>query len=172
MKASIETCPDDCIRTHSGLYMNVFDPTPDMICIEDIAHALGMMPRFGGHLPVFYSVAQHSTSTALLVEPQHRLAALLHDASEAYLMDIPRPIKSRLSNYKEIENKLMEVIARKFNFEWPLPPEVKMADEAMLQFEWNEIMMRGEFGTQITILSPAEAKIRFIERFNLYTKAA
>ena len=47
----------DCIRTFTGLYMNVFEPTPEMICIEDIAHGLSNMPRFGGHLPEFYSVA-------------------------------------------------------------------------------------------------------------------
>ena len=56
MKENLYT--PNCIRTFTGLYMNVFNPKPDMICIEDIAHALSQQPRFGGHLPRMYSVAQ------------------------------------------------------------------------------------------------------------------
>src|SRR5690606_26745918 len=102
----------NCIRTFTGQYINVFDPKPDLIRIEDIAHALSQMPRFGGHLPVFYSVAQHSLACAHKVSSRNALAALLHDASEAYLMDIPKPIKNNLHNYKETEHALMEVIAQ------------------------------------------------------------
>jgi hypothetical protein len=128
----------DCIRTASGIYMNVFEPTPEMVCIEDIAHALTYQCRFGGHLPTFYSVAHHSLNCSYLIdEPELKLAALLHDASEAYLLDIPRPIKQRLRDYKEIEDGLMRVIANKFGFEWPLHPEVKKVDEIMLQLEWD-----------------------------------
>ncbi|MFC4230551.1 hypothetical protein ACFOW1_01525 [Parasediminibacterium paludis] len=57
----------NCIRTYTGLYMNVFDPTPEMICIEDIAHALSHQCRFSGHTKQFYSVAQHSYHVAALV---------------------------------------------------------------------------------------------------------
>lgn len=110
----------DCIRTFTGIYVNVFEPTEEMICIEDIAHALSNQCRFGGHLPVFYSVAQHSIIMSDKMHESHKLAALLHDASEAYLLDIPRPIKKGLSNYKEIEDKLMTAIAAKFGFEYPL----------------------------------------------------
>lgn len=102
----------DCIRTFTGIYMNVFEPTPEMICIEDIAHSLSMQCRFGGHLPEFYSVAEHSWHCSLMVANEHKLAALLHDASEAYLLDIPRPIKHRLNNYKKIEDNLMNIIAK------------------------------------------------------------
>src|SRR5665811_1025646 len=91
----------NCIRTFTGIYMNVFEPTPEMISIEDIAHALTMQCRFGGHLPDFYSVAQHSLNCSYLIDnPKLKLTALLHDASEAYLLDIPRPIKNNLNNYK------------------------------------------------------------------------
>jgi uncharacterized protein len=72
----------DCIRTYTGLYINVFNPKPEMIEIEDIAHALSFQCRFGGHLPKFYSVAQHSLNCSYLVkEPALKLTALLHDAS-------------------------------------------------------------------------------------------
>jgi hypothetical protein len=81
---NIFDAPENCIRTNSGLYINVFEPTPDMISIEDIAHALSFMPRFGGHLDKFYSVAQHSVYCSFMVESiEDKKAALLHDASEA-----------------------------------------------------------------------------------------
>ena len=122
--------------------MNVFEPTMDMICIEDIAHALSYQCRFGGHLPKFYSVAQHSLNCSYLMDNKElKLAALLHDASEAYLLDIPRPIKQSLSNYKEIEDGLMKLIAEKFGFEYPLHSEVKKIDELMLQLEWDYLML-------------------------------
>lgn len=127
----------DCIRTYTGIYINVFEPTPEMICIEDIVHSLCHQCRFGGHLPSFYSVAQHSANCCALSDPEHKLAALLHDASEAYLLDIPRPIKKRLTHYKEIEHGLMLVIAAKFGFQYPLHDHVKQIDEMMLQTEWN-----------------------------------
>lgn len=135
----------NCIRTVSGIYVNVFEPTPEMICIEDIAHALSNQCRFGGHLPSFYSVAQHSLNCSYLVEDKKlKLAALLHDASEAYLLDIPSPVKKGLSNYKEIEDRLMKVIADKFGFAYPLHPDVKKVDELMLHVEWDSLMLQKE----------------------------
>lgn len=155
----------DCIRTVSGRYINVFEPTPEMICIEDIAHALSMQPRFGGHLPTFYSVAQHSVLVSELVDSA-KLTALMHDASEAYLLDVPRPIKLRLANYKEIENGLMEVLAGIFSFAWPLPVNVKAADEEMLQWEWDNLMLGSTLASRFKCWSPEQAKSEFIKRFN------
>jgi uncharacterized protein len=153
------------IRTATGKWFNVFSPTSDMICIEDIAHALAHQCRFGGHLPKFYSVAQHSVLTAVLVAPENKLAALMHDASEAYLIDVPRPIKNKLANYKEIEGSVMTLIAAKFGFQWPLHDEVKRADETMLQKEWDEIMM--SCGNP-SCYSPQEAKAKFLTQFEIY----
>ena len=160
----------DCIRTKSGIYINVFEPTPEMICIEDIAHALTYQCRFGGHLPKFYSVAQHSLNCSYLIDDERlKLTALMHDASEAYLLDIPRPIKQRLDNYKEIENRLMEVIADKFGFEWPLPVEIKQVDEMMLQTEWDCLMLNNKtwnFGTY----NEWQTTKTFLEMFRYYTR--
>lgn len=126
----------DHIRTFSGIYMNVFEPTLDMINIIDIAHALSKQCRFGGNLPMFYSVAQHSISCCNMIqEDKHKLQALLHDASEAYLIDIPSPIKKRLKEYLIIEERLMLLIAQKFGFEYPLSPEVKKVDKIALEME-------------------------------------
>ncbi len=169
-----------CIRTASGIYMNVFEPTPDMICIEDIAHALSHQCRFGGHLPRFYSVAQHSFLCSRLVgdtDPAEALAGLLHDAGEAYLMDMPSPIKRRLTNYKEIEDKLMMVIAQKFGFAYPLSAAVKKADEQMLQVEWEVLMLRrGSRDPRekiMVLFSPMIARKYFLTEFEkLYKPAA
>src|SRR5678809_291493 len=132
----------DCIRTFSGEYMNIFEPTADMFNIDDIAHSLAHQCRFNGHLPNFYSVAQHSILTSYYVPPEHALAALLHDASEAYLVDIPKPIKPRLTNYLEIENRLMWHTAQKFGFEYPLHKSIKEADLFMLKWEWHSLMLQ------------------------------
>ena len=164
----------DCIRTYSGIYMNIFEPTLDMICIEDIAHSLSHQCRFAGHLPVFYSVAQHSVIASRYVSSEHALAALLHDASEAYLCDIPRQIKPKLTNYKEIEDNLMKLIAEKFGFGYPLHSDVKQADEFMLQWEWHSLMLQDGTMKGITPSLHYKAKRDFISRYeelvNLKTK--
>lgn len=159
----------DCIRTKSGIYINVFEPTEDMICIEDIAHALTYQCRFGGHLPKFYSVASHSLNCSYLIdEPHLKLSALLHDASEAYLMDIPRPIKQRLSNYKEIENGLMKLIAKKFGFEYPLHDKIKEVDETMLQLEWDFLMLnKGSW--KFEVRNEWQTRDDFLRMFKYYT---
>lgn len=153
------------IRTFTGKYIDPFDPDPDMICIEDIAHSLSMQPRFGGHLQVCYSVAEHCIACSLgMKDPKDYLAALLHDASEAYLLDIPSPIKSRLPRYKEVEHNLMKVIAKKFGFEYPLSPEVNKMDVQQLEWEWDNLMIGNpDLGIYYT---SASAERMFLE---LYT---
>jgi hypothetical protein len=115
-----------CIRTFTGIYINVFEPTPDMIDINDIAHALARISRFGGHLPIdeLYSVAQHSVYCSHLVSKERKLEALLHDGAEAYIGDLGSPIKKRLPDYKMLEDGLMKVIAKKFGFQYPISEEV------------------------------------------------
>lgn len=135
----------DCIRTFTGRYVNVFEPTVEMICIEDIAHALARQCRFGGHLKEFYSVAQHSLDCANRVPDGFRLQALLHDASEAYLLDMPSPIKCRLGDYRGVERKLMFVIAEKFGFAWPMGRTGKGADRDCLEWEWEYLMLGKPF---------------------------
>lgn len=158
------------IRTFTGIWFNPFEPEEEMICIEDIAHSLSNQCRFGGYLPSFYSVAQHSVLTSLIVSDSQKLAALLHDASEAYLIDIPRPVKKKLSNYAEIENGLMRVIAKKYNFMWPLHEEVKKADEVMLQKEWDEFMINNKNNT--ICYTPQQAKYFFLNTFKILYEQA
>ena len=107
------------ICTFSGIHISPADPRPEEICIEDIAHALSLMTRANGHFPVFYSVAQHSLDCAAMAQAEGRssrevLACLLHDASEAYLSDITRPVKGCLPEYRRIEQVLQEMIYEKY----------------------------------------------------------
>jgi 5'-deoxynucleotidase YfbR-like HD superfamily hydrolase len=98
-----------------------------------------------------------------MVPVEHKIQALMHDASEAYLLDIPRPIKHRLPAYKEIERNLMLVIAQKFGFSWPISDETHKADETMLQFEWDNMMLQSQSGWD-----PHRAEIKFLNQFNAY----
>ena len=168
MKTQIENLyTTDCIRTFTGLYINVFSPTPEMICIEDIAHGLSNQCRFAGHLNKFYSVAQHSWHCYTLVSDEHKLAALLHDASEAYLCDMPKPIKKNLPDYCKIEDNLMKVISKKFGFEYPSSKEVKEADKTMLIVEWEKLMINA---TDHVCWDHAESKQTFIKTFEFIYK--
>lgn len=165
------------IRTFTGQYVDAFNPDPETIVIEDIAHALSMMPRWGGHCAWFFSVAQHSSNCAFILPEkykcqQHQLAALMHDASEAYLMDIPRPIKKHLSNYAEIEDTLMKVIAAKFGFEYPMHPCVKAVDEKSLHDEWEHLIIKRDYKDIETYCQiPRISKSIFMRDFRNFTRA-
>ena len=167
-KASENLYTPDCIRTYTGKYINVFEPTLEMIDIVDIAHALSHVPRFGGHTANFYSVAQHSIAVSMKLPPEQQLAGLLHDATEAYLCDMPSPIKNRMPEYKKIEDKLMVAIARKFGITYPFMQVLKDADKAMLETEWNCIVLNRE-PFEFKHLSPTEAKKQFLELFEFLT---
>ena len=109
----------DCITTFSKVKFNPLNPTKDDILVDDISHALSLMTRANGHFPEFYSVAQHSIfccEEAIARKYSNRvaLACLLHDASEAYMADIIRPVKKHLSEYLEIEENLQNFIYRNF----------------------------------------------------------
>ena len=111
------------ILTYTGKEFNLLWPNLDSICIEDIAHSLAMQCRFTGHSKEFYSVAQHSVYVSQLVPSvdvsncapsKVRLAALLHDAAEAYAGDIASPLKALLPNYSVIEDRIQESIYNKY----------------------------------------------------------
>lgn len=135
----------DWMQTADGNAFWPLDPRPEDIHIEEIAVALSRQCRFGGHIKrgiELYSVAEHSVLVAFFAPKTMKLAALMHDASEAYLQDIIRPIKPSLVGYAEIEDRLMRVIANKFGFEWPMPAEVKRIDSAILADERDQVMAK------------------------------
>ena len=167
----------DWIQTFSGVEFYPLDPRPDEIRIEDIAHALSMLCRFTGHVRRFYSVAEHSIRVCHLCPPRAKLCALLHDASEAYLTDLPRPVK-RYSDigtlYRQAEDRLMEQICAKFSLENPTEPCVELADKAMLWIEAQTLMpphpawlkwksfTNGQEPPIKNTMSPAQAESEFL----------
>ena len=107
------------MNTYTGNKIDPMNMTASDISIQDIAHALSLTCRGGGHVSYFFSVAQHSINCMNEAKARGwserlQLACLLHDASEAYISDIIRPVKAHLSNYLEIESSIMNVILERF----------------------------------------------------------
>lgn len=120
--------------TYSGREFNLLKPSFEMFDIEDIAHSLSNINRFLGHTSQGFTVAQHCVNSYRLCK-NYKKEALFHDASEAYLGDIPTPIKNTYAFYRELEDKIMNIISQKFNFEWPEPFEVKDIDKKLFLWE-------------------------------------
>lgn len=131
------------IITFTGKKFYHLAPTPAMVDIKDIAHALSMLCRWTGHTRYHYSVAQHSWYCSYLVPKEFALEALLHDASEAYLGDMNRPLKHFTQAgpaYLKIEERVERAIFAKFGVSFPLPEEVKVADTQILYAEKAQLM--------------------------------
>lgn len=151
------------IRTYTGKFVDPFNLRPEDVCIEDIAHALSNQCRFAGHTNRFYSVAEHSLEVCAKLEKPLSIYGLLHDAPEAYLIDLPTPIKDQLPEYKAAEHRAMLAVAEAFKLEPEFfqHPDVKEADKQMLEWEWEKIVI---MDTWIP-LGPYEARARFLSRF-------
>lgn len=159
----------NCIRTNSGVYVNILNPTEDMIFISDIAHSLANNSRWGGHLDFDkrISIAQHSLNCVDTLKNQPvtvQMQALLHDATEAYLLDMPKPIKDLLPDYQLLEEKFAKLIFSKFGVEYPMHSDVKKADMHMLQYEWDTLVIKKHEPTFV-IMHPAKAKQEYMRKF-------
>lgn len=170
------------LQTVSGCWVNPFDPDPSQLNIDDIAQALANLCRFGGHSRVFYSVAQHSVLVSEVVEDrggdaEDVFAALLHDASEAYLGDMPHPIKHRSAlgaAFKQAEDHLEQVIRARFGIR-SQTPMIKEADRVLLATErrafsaerwhWPELDGIEPLDVTLTAWTPDEAAGQFAQRF-------
>lgn len=176
-----EAMPSNAIQTHSGGFFDLHESGPEAIKIEDIAQSLSMQCRYNGHIRMFYSVAEHSVLVAKWVlnqtgDYQLALEALLHDASEAYLCDIPRPFKRVLTQYKELEQRVEKLVALAFGLVHPWAPLIMEADLRILADEKKVLMLHNRewpgmdgiqpLGVRIIGLTPAAAKILFLEAFN------
>ncbi|MCG3181412.1 MAG: hypothetical protein BIFFINMI_03805 [Phycisphaerae bacterium] len=141
------------IQTYTGRQMFPFAPEADQIDIHDIAHALAGLCRFTGHTRQFYSVAQHSVLVARECPPEFRAFGLMHDAAEAYINDIARPIKQRtcliqddgsVMRVEGVELRVQEAIAKRFNLPWPMSDEceqaVKEIDTRLLLTEKRDLL--------------------------------
>lgn len=163
------------ILMHSGEYFDFDSPETSNLTIEDIAHALSNICRFTGHVHRFYSVAEHSIHASRLVPPEDALAALLHDAAEAVLGDVSKPLKSLLPDYKRIERRVEQAIWAQWGLPDVLPESVKVADMQMLGIEQRRCMLNHDEWVGNTLaaweeptilfLTPAEAKRLFLLRY-------
>lgn len=169
----------DWMQTFTGNKVYPLDLRPSEIDISDIAQALSMQCRFAGHTKFHYSIAQHSVYCAQLAE--HKLEALLHDASEAYLVDLPRPVKQSLriglhaSEYDIAEDLACKAIAIKFGLIYPWPKDIKVVDEIMLTHEHNQVMgvvHNCKWTTDVPVekflieeLEPWEARTLFLDTY-------
>jgi len=127
-------------QTFTGKQFYVLDPRPEDVCIEDIAHHLSLICRFNGATVAHYSVAQHSVLVADSLPEELRLWGALHDAAEAYIGDMVRPLKLEMPAYKEVEVRIERVIAERFGLVWPISPEVKVADNRALATERRDLL--------------------------------
>jgi hypothetical protein len=169
--------PHGSITTFSGVRFWPLHPNPDDILIADIAHALAHQCRFGGHAREFYSVAEHCVRVSQHCRPEDALWGLLHDASEAFLSDVPAPLKvlPAFKAYRAAERVLQRIIAARFGVAPKQPASVTEADRAMLRIEMSDLL-RPLGGRQpgrpphnkLTITNPWQpriAKARFLSRF-------
>lgn len=132
----VENVYDGIFNTASGKQINLLDPKPEQICLHDIAKGLSNICRFGGQLEHFQSVAKHTLLVWYLAPPRLKRAALLHDASEAYLGDIIKPLKVLIQDiYGPFEDRFTEVIFKKYHVNIDLLNELKPYDLGALNIE-------------------------------------
>ncbi|WP_298983383.1 phosphohydrolase [uncultured Roseibium sp.] len=167
------------IQTFTGKAFYPLEPFRSEIDIEDIAHALSNLCRYGGHSNEFYSVAQHSVLVSRNVSEENALWGLLHDATEAYLIDLVRPVKRRMPVYQKFEINLAYHIALHFGLPANIPDEVHRVDNAILADEmpvligkpaapWN--LPEPPLGIKIDPWGPKFAKQVFLNEYEKLVK--
>lgn len=167
------------IETFKGHKFDVFNIDPKCIDIEDIAHSLAMACRFNGHLKKFVSVAEHSIAVATTVSEENAFCGLMHDAAEAYITDVPKPIKVMLPEINKLDAIITEAVFKKYGISYPIADEVKAVDREMCYAEAKDSGMdvkSWDIQGYVDALdytpyhwSPVEAKTMFLAAFrNLY----
>jgi hypothetical protein len=170
------------IHTYTGRKFTPLAPNADDISLEDIAHALSMKCRYSGHCTAFYSVAEHSVLVASKAPPHLALRALMHDAHEAYLVDLAAPLKGaeEFTGVCDVEKRLDKAIAKRFGLPYPIKnQEIDRLDKRILLDEGQTLMLRGTEGWNVTgpalgvniqALPPHTAKMRFKRAFARYSQ--
>lgn len=167
------------IETWSGLHFHPWKPKPEEVDLKDIAHALSLQCRFNGHVTRFYSVAEHAIIMSRLVEPCLELAALIHDAAEAYIGDMAHPIKAsgQMDAYEVLDELVTRAICAKFDVEYGQTQDEGLkaldrrlcATEARVLFQavpgWTTRYTELEEEFHPKGLSPTQAERAFLKRF-------
>lgn len=165
------------ITTYSGQKFYPDTCEIDHIPIADIAHALSQNCRYNGHLEGFYSVAEHSIIVSHLCHPQQALWGLLHDVTEAFVPDIPRPLKPFIAGFDDFEAKIMEQVCKRWHLAKEMPESVAYIDkhivgeEAAHMFreppDWIRFYDRiPRAARMFRNWGPAAAEHRFLERYS------
>lgn len=168
------TQPKYAISTKDGQFFDYNNPDRYNFDIEVIAHALSNLCRYGGHSRRFYSVAEHSVLVSKVVPSKLALCGLLHDASEAFVGDMPSPLKAMCGSYRTIENRVQAAIAEQFKLPYPFPHDVHVADKMLYKAERQQIAPVPDNvwhtdipAADVTIigLMPTSAKKLFLKRY-------
>ncbi len=159
------------ILTLTGKQFNLFEPTPEMIDIQDIAAGLANKGHFSGLTPSYFSIAQHSVLVCdefsfwdFFIDPKLKLLALLHDAAEAYIGDMIKPLKVRIPQFSQVEENIMKAICARYGLDYSSLHLIKPTDLLIQEMEYNAFYNEG----RITYMNPERAKLEFIDRFNEY----
>lgn len=177
---ALEDSRKEWIWTYTGKKFYFGDPTPESICIEDIAHAQSQLCRWTGHTKKFYSIAEHSYRVSVLCM-KFSLRALLHDAAEAYINDINKPLKVTLGDrLTNLEAKIEAAVFAKYGLgQWDVEEfkEVKRCDLALAATEARDLINGNEFTyvgvplkETIQPMGPLYAEAMFLERFRALTR--
>lgn len=163
------------ILLNSGEYFDFINPTRSNFTIDDIAHGLSLTCRFAGQCSAFYSVAEHSVYASLYIKPPLAFQALMHDAAEAFIGDVSRPLKDLLPEYRAIEHRIETAVLDRVGLVLPLDPEVKNIDVVMLVTEQHQLMRNSDdwpstrgkkpLDIKLPCWPPQIAKAQFLARF-------
>lgn len=177
-----------CIVTNSGIWFDLFEPDPATVKVLDIAHHLSHIYRFGGAPATGITVAEHSMLVHDMIEEDYGVgplayAGLMHDATEAYIGDMVRPLKARMPLFRELEDKLFPVICQACGVEWDdeVADLIKIYDNISVRAEayrlmpdkgegwnWGEVPLEMDLVRKIAPLSPSAARLAFLSRARLY----
>ncbi len=146
------------ILTADGAYFD-FEQPGEGITLNAIARGLSNTCRFAGQCDRFYSVAEHSVHVSRIVPAEFALAGLLHDAAEAFICDMPKPLKELLPDYQEVERRIEHVLFPRFGLPVKLPPEVKAADRQMLATEQRQLLRNRDSWNLTAGIVPAPVRL-------------
>lgn len=166
----------DWTQTFTGRQFWPLDPRPEDVDPVDVAHALSLQCRYNGMVRTFYSVAEHCVLMSLAVAPEHALHALLHDATEAYVGDMVRPLKNHMPAYRAAEDLVWAAVAERFDVDPTIPDQVHDADARIVLDERAALLSASPapwavdhlapLGVAIHGWAPQQAEDAYLARLN------